>query len=475
MSVPLPKPIVRTGAHIAEEIAPGHIVLIPSPTQIHALNPQADLTKYYAQVNTILKAAEKKPNPAIAANQAQKQVVMLQVPQQSPLAAPKPIDPKVIGELLRGENSPPVSQAEATQLIKDVEAANKVYQEFAPTQVKPTVTTKLGCVDPGHSINPFDWMRYWACILANSFDGLNTFLSNTETGIVNTLWNGLPDFLKTAITDMQTFIKSLQTIHDNPQEFVNKTMKATVTSLNELKGANQIDIFGDATKGINDLMKDVTNYFDSPLTPAEADKRAVDTSLLALGVESGLFALAAAPELLPLENFTGLAFLIGQLADSLNTRAYIGDYWARKYDANVSRQVQKSLNSRYPNEHLDRATLLNLYVHNRIERSELDSSLAESGSLNPSRIDKLIKSTQMVPSLEDFMTWNTRHPSEAYDLNTLGAFLGLDFDRYYKVFHERLYGDLGIRQLQVAFDVLDLSEVQVREILRLARIDPTTT
>jgi hypothetical protein len=77
------------------------------------------------------------------------------------------------------------------------------------------------------------------------------------------------------------------------------------------------------------------------------------------------------------------------------------------------------------------------------------------------------------PTLDDFITFNLRHPDRAYSLEKIAAIANIDVKRYKEIFEERQYVDPTITQVRFMYEVGAVDEKFVYDVVRRNRFRTT--
>jgi hypothetical protein len=368
------------------------------------------------------------------------------------------------------------------------------------------VTTQIGggggtppspsskCSEPSGSINPFDWLRYWACILSNTATGLYQALSNLKIPTPADISTALGNAWTSIFTEWADFWNGLKELLTDPSAFVGRAVQGVIKEaspsvLDDFYNA-LLKFFQTAStlfkqtsidhptppvkpfQAIEDLGAQIGQMIAQPTNPDSVQAALHDLDLAVSQVFLSLMTGQQLVEDIPTLNKTGtanfaLSWLEGRgMFDVI--RGTIQPYLTH----NTQLQLEYHLNEFYKNRLADLNTLINLYNKGYYSLGVLDQQGPRVSGLDAETIHQIQKSTRAIPGLDEFVTYNLRHPDTPINWSQLEDLLGLDFTRYGPVFNERQYADISLRFVQGAFDILDLSEPQIREMLRLTRLDP---
>lgn len=344
------------------------------------------------------------------------------------------------------------------------------------------------------SINLIDWLKWLGQIIQWFVGQLWVALGDALSYLLNLAWSLLPEWAQTGIG---SFVKTWQNIIDffeAPGVFYRKHAAALFeagsgTPVGIYAGGNQQEVkrlaqeargsMGpsfDVAKMIQDAINSagdtITSPFDTAVSVETADNAAKAASLAALGIITTATAINAAVEMIPTINATGVAFMTGAILQSTGIGGYLSDYFGKKYDANIGVQLGYFWNEKYQNKIESISNLISKRRKGLITNEEFTrAGIRVTGqTLESVRLD--YKDSLQVPGFEDAVTYKVRHPTEAVDFGSLQDLLGINYNDYKKYFDERQFGDVSIRFIQSAANLLGFTETQVRELLRLNRLDP---
>lgn len=344
----------------------------------------------------------------------------------------------------------------------------------------------------GNPLNPADIAKYLGLVI--SYTG--SLISGAITIALTGIWNSLPSWIRDWFAGWTEFFAGVKEFFGTPGAFYRKHAAAmfeagsgtpvgmyTTGNQEEIKknaeaARNAQSIPWDIIKGIETALKAngeaITNPFDSPVTTDTADFAArtaalasLDAILLATAVNVGI-------EAIPTINATGIAFLTGAILQATGIGGYSSDYFSKKYDANIGVQLGYFWNEKYQNKIESMGNLISKRRKGLISNTEFtrDGVRVTGQTAESVRLD--YKDSLQVPGLEDVLTYHFRHPTEPLDLGAIQDWLGINYLDYKKYFDERQFGDVSIRFIQSAANLLGFTEPQVRELLRLNRLDPRT-
>lgn len=346
----------------------------------------------------------------------------------------------------------------------------------------------------GNPLNPGDLVKWLGQVIQWFLQNIWISLASGIGVVVGAAWAALPEDARNFFTGWKNFFDGVKEFFTTPGEFYRKHAVAMFepgsgTPVGLYTGGNQAEVKRaaqeardktglsfDVAKMIQDAITEVgdtiTSPFDTPVTVDTADNNARQAALAALGVITGATAINAAAEMIPTINATGIAFLTGAILQATGIGGYLSDYFSKKYDANIGVQLGYFWNEKYQNKIESIGNLISKRRKGLITNEEFtrDGIRVTGQSGESVRLD--YKDSLQVPSLEDVLTYHFRHPTEPLDLGALQDLLGINYVDYKKYFDERQYGDVSIRFIQSAANLLGFSEEQVRELLRLNRLDP---
>lgn len=386
-----------------------------------------------------------------------------------------------------------------TKLIEDqpYEPVPPDEEEKPPPTPGPTPPSDDDFPTKPDSANPIDWMKWLVEVIIWGFKKLSEWIAWGIFSAVKFVWDSWPDWQRNGVIEFikswfafwafmfrlitkprETIINMIKgfyapgspSVHEdiiksaitnaylgpeNPQgyagflyDIINTIGKWGKTDIEILEGLIRQEV---KIEGI----KDVANAFynkSKEVTLAVAGS-ALLTEWLSLGQVDGT------------DDFNDkLAELQGypQVAAELRTvqaKANLGTMW------------EYFMNQTYRNKFPGTGELISIRRLELIEKDEFADVLAQQAGISEYWAEKLYASSLEPPTIDDYITYNLRHPDSAYELKDIMAIVNIDAERFGDIFEERKYVDPSITQARFMFEIKAIDRDQVFDIVRRNRFN----
>ena len=321
---------------------------------------------------------------------------------------------------------------------------------------------------------------------------INTLTSSLNTifgALASALWSLLPDWLKTAIQNLEKAGSTFTDFLTDPTAWFKAWVKGiftegspstatdlaagsqsifdslskTLASTTQAEDPLQDPIFGPILRYANELGKEV----GTPTDASSAEGRIYQLFTTVEPILLSLVTIQFILEKIPTLNQTGTIELLNAILEARGIYAISRGTIQPYLDHNINRMLNYQLNQKYVNVLPDLGTQIDLYNKGYWTLGILNQYGPQESGISAGTIGQMQKATRALPGLDEFILYNHRHPEAPIDWAIMQDALRIDYERYGKVFDERKYGDIPVRTLKSAYAIGAVEEGDVNS--RIAR------
>ena len=360
-----------------------------------------------------------------------------------------------------------------------------------PTPPKPKPPTPSPPTQPTNPLDLAGWVSYAAQLIAYSIDGLISQISDLMEWVIATFWKALPESLRNILGALERILRAMIRYALDPVAFLNWVLHAWWTDepsspqenltrnlSRVIKNAQTLatqpeQLLAGILQPLIDYSSIVTNeineVLDSPTEQAAMPQRAAFLYKKISEILAQFNTFAASAEVASLGQIEAVSTAADRILTQTGWRDISLDLRVQLYNANIGRHWQRFLNRLYlaglpAGQEIIRARRLEL-----IEQKDFETAIAESDGINPKWSQILYDSSLDPPGLDDFITFNIRHPEAAWSWEKFSAVANIDVKRYLDIFKERQFRDPSITEARFMYETGSIDEAFVLDIVRRNR------
>lgn len=341
------------------------------------------------------------------------------------------------------------------------------------------------------SANPIDWINWLVEVLIWGMKKFSEWLAYGIYLSQKFLWDALPEWVQTGLIDSIKswfgFWGEVFKFITNPRDYIINMIKGWFApgspSIQEQLGTSAatniikaIDFSGGTYTVLRDLIETVSKWGQDDIEILEGlIRQPVNID----GVEDvanvfynkskeitlNVAGSALLTEWLSLGQVDGTDDFNDKLAELQGYPTIAADLRNLQGKANLGTMWEYFINKKYLNKFPGTGELISIRRLELMTKEEFEDVLAQQAGINADWANKLYQSSLMPPTIDDYITFNLRHPEKAHELKDIMAIVNIDADRYEEIFEERKYVDPSITQARFMFEIGALTVEQVRKLV----------
>lgn len=347
---------------------------------------------------------------------------------------------------------------------------------------------------PPNSINPIDWIKWIGLVLQWMVGQIWIALGDALSYLLNLTWSLLPDWAQKGVTAFVNVWGGIFEFFTDPTAWFEKLLIGTtvakspsilekfLASVAGFIATLQIKIQPrptlavapqtDPISEVKELGAKIGALIAQPINPEGVQARIQELDTLVTQLFLSLYTAQQLAEDIPFLNKTGSTnFALSWLEARGIFQAIRGTlepYLRRNIDA----ELAYKLNETYKNVLPSQGELERLRDLGKITPDYFTLIGQRSTGISGDVLELIRRSKHQRPGLEDYFTFNFRHPETAIDIATIQDLVNVDWAEYKTILEERQFNDLSIRFILSAAEILDFDEPKVKELFRLNHLDP---
>lgn len=342
--------------------------------------------------------------------------------------------------------------------------------------------------------NPLDlagWITYAAQLIAYSVSELISQIRDMLQWLASAFWEFMPEPLRNILAALERIFRAIIKYALDPIGFLNWILNAWWTDEPSSPQENLTRNLGRVVKnaqtlathpeeflaGILQPLVDYSNaiaeeigvVLDSPTEQLAMPQRAAFLYKKISEILSQFNSFAASAEVASLGQVEAVSTAADRILTQTGWRDISMDLRMQLYNANIGRHWQRFLNKLYlaglpAGQEIIRARRLEL-----IEQTDFETAIGEADGINSKWAGILYDSSLDPPGLDDFITFNIRHPDQAWTWEKFSAVANIDVKRYLEIFKERQFRDPSITEARFMYETGSIDEAFVLDIVRRNR------
>ncbi len=357
---------------------------------------------------------------------------------------------------------------------------------------QPPVTGRPGLPKP--PTNPLDiggWMKYLGDMIDYGTKYLEYLITIFLAWLWVSFWSTILSSWKTELRKIRDWFISFIKFWDDPREWfilwitawfkagspsahetLNENLALSVKSGQQkamMTGSSEASILAPLIDAIRPIGDQVQTLIDTPTTQQQMPGRAELLYAQIADILAKSNATAITTEINTLGQIETVSSATDRILAMTGWSGISMDLRAKLYSQNVGRHWERYLNKQFlsglpQSQEIIRARRLEL-----IEQTPFVDLIAQSAGIDSTWAQILYDSSLDPPTLDDFLTYNIRHPSDAWTWEKFSAVANIDVKRYKDIFLERQWRDPSIREARYMYEEGAIDEKDVAEIVRLNR------
>jgi len=376
-------------------------------------------------------------------------------------------------------------------VIEDVSGLLEWQEKAAPPPISEEMCKDL----PGADIPLVGGIVQGLCLV---FYRLSKAADSILSPVIDGIWDALPAPITSFFTDSGKLITAVVTFFTDPRQFMlllfNAVFSAKSPSLaDDARNALASNLTGVYTSGpdinidpfaayIKGKFQDAARRYipqyiaiieDTTSTPADILAKLVDLNAT---IQAEYGALATWLEALSLGQVDAPTQFASQIAQSIGVTASIQFYQQQAFAANIQERARQDANKQFQLAIPDVQEVIQSRRLENITKEDYDDLIARSRGLSPKWGDLLYRNSLAPPSLDDFITYDLRHPESAVTLEQIAAIANIDAlpppegrVDYRPIFQERFYIDPTVTQARFMYETGGADDAYVKDIIRRQR------
>lgn len=347
------------------------------------------------------------------------------------------------------------------------------------------------------SANPIDWIKWLVEVIIWGFKKLSEWIAWGIYSALLFVWEAIPEWIRIGLFD---FIKSWFAFWAFMFKLMTKPRETIIEVITGffIPGSDSIQEVL-ATSAATEMSRQYSpGQFKNPTIEkflniiglAAEEDYAILQGLVEQGVKvEGVEMVASAfykksleittnlgmgalmTEWLSLGQVDGTDRLGDKVEEMQGFRAAATEFRTVQAEANLGTIWKYHINKKYPNKFPGTGELISIRRLELIEQEEFEDVLMQQGGISGKWAKLLYASSLEPPTIDDYITFNLRHPDKAKELKEIMAIVNIDAERFGDIFEERKYVDPSITQARFMFEIKAINRDQVFDIVRRNRFN----